>query len=272
MNDTPLARMSAAGIDREPAFPMYAQIVYDIAVCPVPKDYEPGRIIITGHLDVGEVILDEFIDQYVGPNDIVRVPLYVGTCANGGIGTRDKARSYSANLRAMDRLAGRCKGVIIGNAHTELTFKHHYLRGKSSIAAAEFIQETSNLAKEHGGHKVWYGLVDFDAAIDCYYGNSVARNTVNDCGDALVTFCGYTMFGGHIPEEEAHTDGYNVVPISTQKQWLPSSECDPWPVLSAYIAGANEWVTGVGFEEGLMHNNDIILQAHGFRFGTMGTF
>jgi hypothetical protein len=265
--------MKEAGVDREPAFPIYAQVAYDLAACPVPKEYEPGRCVITGHLNPDQTITDDFIERHVGPNDIVTIPLYQGTYAHGSIGVQDKLGAYQDNLRAMSRLAGRCKGVNIGNAYAELTFKHLYPLDEASAAAAEFVIETSRLAKEHGGHKVWYGLIDFDAAIDCYYGHAILRDTVISLGDALITYCGYTMFGGHIPYAEANPpEGYHVRPIQTQKQWLPTSEDAPWPELSAYIAGAEEWVTGVGSTEGLLAGNDQLLAEHGFAYGDMGVF
>jgi hypothetical protein len=260
-------------LGRDPVFPIYYQLQSHPSQFNVGRDYEPGRFLIARHWLPDQSISLEDVDQYFGINDVVYIPLYGGGCEQAGPGTSARLSCYENNLHAMEYMEGKVKGVIIGNASTELTFKDPVAwnsnDGGKRLACdlcIDFIDETDKLAKNHGNHKVWYLLVDFDACIDVYYGNSRVRDRVNSLGDALYTCCGYTMFGGHIPAIEK----IGHVP-DCEPQWCPSRELSPWPELSEYISGA-EWHTGVGMLEGLRAGNDILLKEHGFKAGVMGPF
>jgi hypothetical protein len=251
-------------LDREPAFPIFLQAQGWDYMQGIPETYQPGRVIISGHTEGDQVIRQDFIDQYVRAGDIVYIPLYQGGCEDGGRGVSERLPCYARNLDAMGKLAGKCRGVILGNAAAEVTFKHLSSWEGACVMAAEFVYETSIMC-EAIGHRVWYGLVDFDAAIDCYVGGACVRDTVKGFGNALITFCGYTMFGGHIPASEA------IYHIQADPVQCPQIEGDPWPILSEYIAGA-EWYTGVGGKSGMACGNDRLLSSHGFKAGIMGQF
>lgn len=250
-------------LNREPAFPIWAQTQGWDYMLSIPDDFEPGRVVISGHYNDDLTLREDFIDEHVRPTDIVLIPLYEGDGSCGGPGTSAKLPCYGWNVDAMAGLADRCHGVLIGNAFSELTFKHRSgSRYDACVMAAQFVNETSELAKECGV-KVYYGLMDFDAAIDCFTGKSMVRDAVVANGNALITFCGYTMFGGHIPASEP------IMHIQDEATWCPNCERAPWTQLSAYISCA-EWLTGVGGKSGLLAGNDVLLKEHGFTAGIMG--
>ena len=268
-------------MDREAAFPVYSYVVDGLASqYNVPTDYEPGRVIIAGHRDRSTCRIDDTLEDRLGPNDIVYVPLYIGECMGPNNtevipcdNTSYKLGCYEENLRFLERIAPRVKGILVGNAGPELSFKHLW-RGDlitPRITLIEemisFVDETSEIIKNFGGTPC-YGPVDWDVALDCYFCDSRYRDRCNEIGAINIIFCGFQLFG--LGKERPRVP--SVPHESDVFFWTicPRKEVEPWPVLTDYISGYDEIISGLEFLAGLRRGNDVSLAEHGFDAGLCG--
>ena len=178
-------------IDRPAAFPIYSFETGGLSndTC-VPKDYEPGRNVLFGFVDNTTRLVDWSVEERLGSNDIVYVPLYKGENPETVVacdGTQDKLDCYEENLRFLEAIAPKVKGVLVGNAGPELSFKHLALgsnrcsRKKIIDEMCKFVDETSDIILEAGGSPV-YGPVDWDIAIDAYFCDGKYKDFCNGQG------------------------------------------------------------------------------------------
>jgi len=262
------------GMDRELAFPIYA-CVYPRQDLPALKDFEPGRIVLSHYnSDTGKV--DDSILDGAGPNDIVFIPLY-GEGNALKLPDRwlvhdlsNKLALFDENVAIIKELAPRVKGILVGNAGPEMSFKEKQYGAmplvKISDWACEFIKETADIIIGAGGRPV-YGTVDWDVAIDCYFGCGSVRDLCNEIGALQICFCGFQLFGLKV-------DGHDrQVPHPDDKifwQRCPKMEEDPWPELTDYVRGTTEIWSGVNTTIGLARGFDVTLKEHGFDAGVMG--
>jgi len=262
------------GINRDEAFPIYT-CVYPHQDLASLSGYDPGRIVLS-HYDhrTGDVRPD--LIDVVGPGDVVFIPLYGG---DGAVCLPDrwlahetsyKLPAYGRNIEIIREIAPRVRAILIGNAGPEMSFKEKLYGStpliKISDWACEFIKETAEIVMGAGG-KVAYGTVDWDVAIDCYFGQGMVRDLCNDLGAIQICFCGYQLLRLKVNDHD------KPVPDPSDKifwQKCPKNEADPWPELTDYIRGTNDIWSGVCTTVGLERGFDIELEKHGFDAGVMG--
>jgi hypothetical protein len=264
-------------LDRKTAFPIYAFIPDGLASDRnVPTEYEPGRILMNGHINEDGSIKDGF-EEKLGPNDIVHVPICDLLANRGGFptdGFHQKIKCYDENIAFIERIAERVKGILVGNGDSELSFKHLWQRDRilprmmMVDAMIEFVRETSGIIKGFGGTPC-YVPVDWDVALDCYYCQSRYRDYCNEIGTIQIVSCGFQLFFlglDRLPlfpgvPDESDIHFWDV---------CPHKEEPPWPVLSEYLSGYDLIISGVEFLRGLRRKNDIVLAEHGFDAGMCG--
>ena len=173
-------------------------------------------------------------------------------------------------LAILKEIAPHVRGILVGNAGPEMSFKdqwdHSMPRKQMSVWMSDFVKETGDLVGEAGGTPV-YGTIDWDLAIDCYFGDSLLRETVNEMGAIQICFCGFQLFN-LIRAEIDH-----LVPrIDDPMFWghCPKQEQPPWADLSEYIKNTKNIWTGLNFLEGILDGFDIELQGMGFDAGVVG--
>ena len=269
-------------IDRPAAFPIYSFTSDALkAENHVPRDYEPGRVVDSGHREPVTCRIDPTLEERLGPNDIVFVPLYLGqdTGPNHNVcspcdNTSFKAPAYDENMEFIRRVAPHVKAILVGNGGAELSFKHLWLREpfKPRMMMIDemirFVDETSGFIREAGGTPC-YGPVDWDVAVDCYYGDGRYRDHCNSVGALQVVYCGFQLFSLGLDRLPT----YAGVPHESDSYFwrtCPHREDPPWPVLSEYLAGYDHIMSGVEFLTGLRRGNDIVLAEHGFGYGLCG--
>jgi len=253
-------------IARKPALPIYL-MVEDPRNTEVPIDYEPGRVIAWGRNGPSE-LSDDFVEA-CGPNDVVQVPLFQGECDYAGWGTSQPLPCYTENIAYLARLAPKVKAILIGNAGSELSFKHAYWddpsRGPAhtSDCMVRFVEETAPLVTQYGGRPA-YGPMDCDLMIDAICGGARARAAMDKVGAVQICFCGYKLFTGDpspVPPEThlERSDGH-VQP-----------ERPPYPIISQYFKQGNIW-SGIGQAAGLEAGNDQVLAHYGATAGVLGYY
>ena len=265
-------------VDRPAAFPIYLFAPYDLSSAKtLPKEYEPGRNVLTGYADPVTRAVDRSIEDLLGPNDIVYVPLYQGEnpeTVRACNGTQDKLDCYDHNMEFLVSIAPKVKAILVGNAGPELSFKHLCFetdgcsRERMMEKMCEFVDETSEFIINAGG-KPAYGPVDWDIAVDAYYCDGLYRNHCNGRGITQIVYCGFQLFGlglDRLPD-------YPIVPHPSDRMFwpiCPVQENAPWPILTEYIRGYDYIISGLEFISGFKRGNDIALKNHGFDAGLCG--
>ena len=262
-------------IDRETSFPIFACVYPDIDAQAL-SEYEPGRIILS-HYETHTGVIHPSLIEEVKQGDIVFIPLY-GTGGAIRLGDRwlahdtsMKLPSYDRNIEIIREIAPRVRGVLVGNAGPELSFKEKWngeLIPRSSISMwmCDFAKETSDIIKSAGGTPV-YGTIDWDVAIDCYFGNGMFRDLCNEIEAIQICFCGFQLLHLKLHDSDRSVPSPNDVAFW---QKCPRCEQDPWPELTDYLKGTNEIWSGVDTTNGLINGFDIILKEHGFDAGVVG--
>jgi hypothetical protein len=272
-----MIKFSDLGVmDRDPAFPIYVAWSYHLTA--FPSDYTPGRMVNPrDYRDTMTGAIDSVIMEHVGPNDIVFVPLFLGDEGDEVYSAPDdscKIPAYDENMRLVEELAPKVKAVMVGNAGPELSFKERWIKRANdeeelpprkwmSEQMCEFMRSTAGIILNSGGTPC-YGPVDWDVAIDCYYGDAIYRDLSNEIGALQYCACGYQLFGLQ------RRNGYPKVPDESDVFFWPCcpvEEDTPWPFLSRYLRGYDHIITGVGHLPGLIDGNDIVLAEHGFDAG-----
>lgn len=265
-------------VDRPVAFPVYSFVTDGLlSDTRVPNDYEPGRNVLAGYLDPVTRMVDRSIEERLGPNDIVYVPLYKGESPNNVVAcnsTDDKLDCYEHNMDFLVSIAPKVKAILVGNAGPELSFKHLCFdvngcsRERMMRLMCQFVDETSDFIWEAGGNPA-YGPVDWDIAVDAYYCDGMYRNFCNSKGIIQIIYCGFQLFGlglDRLPD-------YPIVPHPSDATFwpiCPIQEGAPWPIMTEYIKGYDYIVSGLEFLAGLQRGNDIALKEHGFDAGLCG--
>jgi hypothetical protein len=266
-------------LDREPAFPIY--IAWSYLLDLFPSNYEPGRVINPRpYRDPNTGAIDRSIEEHLGPNDIIFIPLFPGDendrFVYANVSTKNRLPAYDENTSLIRDIAPRVKAIIVGNAGLELSFKDEWLRLKPTYGSGldrkwmseqmcDFMKSTSEIILDAGGTPC-YGPVDWDVAIDCYYGDAIYRDLSNEIGALQYCCCGYQLF------ELQRRDGYPKVPHpSDVRYWpcCPKDENRPWQMLTEYLSGYDHIITGIGHMQGILKGNDGILAEHGFDAGCL---
>jgi len=265
-------------VDRPAAFPIYS-FECDGLVKPnvLPVEYEPGRNVLFGYMDPETRKVDRSIEEKLGPNDIVYVPLYIGENperVSACDGTHQKLDCYDHNMEFLVSIAPRVKAILVGNAGPELSFKHLCMnptgctRMHMMDEMCRFVDETSTFIRAAGGRPA-YGPVDWDLCIDAYFCDGRYRNHCRGKGIIQIVYCGFQLFAlgkDRLPD-------YPMVPHYSDKLFwpmCPRQEGPPWPQLTEYIRGYDEIVSGLEFITGFQRGNDIVLAKHGFKAGLCG--
>ncbi len=261
-------------LNREPAFPVYP-CLYAMQEYDAIKDYEPGRILLA-HYDMysGKILTD--LTKVVQAGDVVYIPLFGG---EGAPWMSDRwvcndasqhIEEYDTNLAILKEIAPHVRGILLGNAGPEMSFKHRWDpsvgREKMSQWMCEFVKETGDMVGEAGGTPV-YGTIDWDLAVDCYFGAGALRDLVNEMGAIQICFCGFQLFG------VTRTEYDHLVPrVGDAIFWdhCPKQEHAPWPQMTDYIRSTKRIWTGLNCIEGLERGFDIQMKERGFSAGVMG--
>lgn len=265
-------------IDRSAAMPVYSFVTDGLSSpTSLPRDYEPGRNVLFGFIDTTTRMVDRSIEEKLGPNDIVYVPLYKGEYHNLVVpcdGTHQKLDCYDHNMEFLVSIAPKVKAVLVGNAGPELSFKHLGFNPEGSTRQhmvdemCRFVDETSEFIRAAGGTPA-YGPVDWDIAMDAYFCGGQYRDHCNGKGVIQIVYCGYQLFGlgvDRLPEYPSvpHPSDHVFWPV------CPKREEAPWPELTEYIRGYDYIVSGLEFITGFQRGNDIVLHEHGFDAGLCG--
>lgn len=271
MNITELLKL-----DREPALPVYLMTPPDGGG--TTADFEPGRIFNYGYYDKTTGRIDRSVLEQLGPQDVFYVPLFRGEMIPEGViasmGTdAERLPMFEENLSIIAEVGPRVRAIIVGNAGSELTFKDAWVKGllakRSQIIdlMCDFVERMAGLLADRGARPALCP-VDWDVAIDCYFGEGKYRDLANSLGAVQICCCGFQLFG------LGSRIGYPIVPHpSDQYYWktCPIREQDPWPRLTDYLRGTDMW-SGVEFRQGLVKGNDIRLAEHGFTGGMVGVY
>ena len=264
------------GMEREVEFPIFP-CAYNVNDAKALRGYEPGKIILS-HYRMKDGFVFPSIIEDSQEGDIVFVPLYGGPGSTVlpdrwlAHDTSLKLPEYENNISIIKELAPRVKGILVGNAGPEMSFKEKWdpsLPHKTmSEWMCEFVKETSDIIGEAGGTPV-YGTVDWDIAIDCYFGDGMLKDLANNIGAIQICFCGFQLFNIRL---NGHSK--SVPSPSDQVFWIkcPKNESSPWPELTSYLRETNQIWSGVDTIIGLSRGFDITLKEHGFDAGVMGPF
>jgi len=237
--------------------PVYLQICYPLATV-APRNYRPGRIFSPG-LREHMLFSDAFVDT-LGPQDIVYIPLYEGWSEEAGEGTSGPLPEYEQNLAWLNQIAPRVRGILVGNAGPELSFKHVYWGGAGKLAIAErmiqFVEETAPLVLDAGGTPV-YAPMDWDLVMDEACARSLFQEFMLKSEFLQIVFSALSLFTGD--------------PASIPRRYPPLPERPPYPRMTEYFQRGRYW-GGVGFLEGLLAGNAQVLKDHGCEAAVMGVF
>jgi len=256
-------------IGREPAFPI-SRIMYggdDYS------DHQEEQRILMGHYDANTGAIDQEKLKGVTELDVVYIPLYGGKLVVGRLladSVKQKGAHYGENVEWIKEHAGEVRGILVGNAGPELSFKHIWLNNTKqhrrvlSELMCELAAETSEIIFSAGGLDV-YGTIDWDMAVDFYYAGNMFRDFCNETGAIQLCFCGYQLFG-------LATEGpWPRIPHPDSKWFWPLCPVDdplPRPELQEYIRGGTFW-TGCHGLGGMRENLDYALRDIGFAEGVL---
>lgn len=260
----------------ECALPVYAKVVYRLTEDSPGPDCEPGRIIVNSHwegwVDHNEGVgarLHPDLPDLLGPNDVVYVSLYQGTCERAGEGTRQRAAHFDYNVTQMARFAPKVKAILVGNAGSELSFKHAWWRDPrrgpqyASEKAAEFVRQTAAIIRDVGGRPA-YGTMDWDLGLDCYQGGRLIREAIIAAGALQWCVCGWKLLTGEMNAGYYH----QATPPEGPRPENRFTDED-MPILRQYLRGT-ETIGGVGHWQGLRNGNDARVLKAGFSAGSLG--
>ena len=263
-------------MNREPAFPIHP-CCYSIEQTRT-ESMLPGRIILS-HYQPHTGVMDPEIIDLVGPHDVVFIPLYGGGPTSLRLGDRwlthdidDRIGAYADNIEIMKEIAPRVRAILVGNAGPEMSFKESWRADEDriviSMRAAEFVKRTGDMILSFGGRPA-YGTVDWDIAIDCYYGAEMLRLSCMSEGAIQIVFCGFHLFDLLNPE----TQDVPVPHPSDAMFWriCPTREEGDKPRLTDYLRRTPDIWTGLSTQRGLRRGFDTVLHSHGFDEGVMGS-
>jgi hypothetical protein len=258
-------------IGRNPAFPTSI-------VVPHGNNYEcyyGNPRILTGHCGpaTGKMHKSE-LDGRISSADVVSVSLYGGSSIVEGRlladSVHDRNHYYAENVEWIKAHAGEVRGILVGNVGPELSFKHRWLNDSRqhrkilSELMCELASEASEIILQAGGTPV-FPTIDWDVAVDFYYGDSIFRDYCNDISAIQLCFCGYQLFG-------LATEGpWPRIPHPDSKWFWPLCPIDdplPRVELQEYIKGGVFW-TGCHGLGGMREGLDAKLLDIGFTEGVL---
>jgi len=247
-------------IHRKPAFPLSV-------ICGNYADTDTKAKIMLGNydLDTGKLMSEPNITK----NDIIYIPLYSGTkLRDRHICDPHKLVnniSYNYNSNWINNNIKDCKAVLLGNYGPECTATNVWLQDQKqnrkimSEYSAEFVRKEY----EKFGGRLCFGWLDWDIAIDMFYGDGELLKAMNETNSIFIIFCGY-----HFGIDCEHPN-QPTVPHPAQIMLWPTCPVNILNHLSEVKDYLKQgyFITGVHGIPGLKRNNDIKLKELGFKEG-----
>lgn len=235
------------------------------------KWFWPGRIIkLDSPLEEDQALFFtkaggslEAIQEWLGENDIVHVPLFFGNIQTPPTFPPRRLPRYADHLSALELIAREAQGVLLGNLAGELSWWDS-CEGDKQLNLERmqaFIDETAPLVVRAGG-KPFFGTIDKDVVWDCYEGGWRLHNAVNSYGGGHIVFCGFTL----VPNAYYDLSHPDFRGERWQMDLMREYEAEPFPTMQEYLR-SGFFISSVRGVEGLKHRNDLALKEFGFSAG-----
>ena len=265
---------------RDPLFPMWPLLSNK-------KDikYWRGhpRLIVRGYYDPETLVIDDGFEDEITKEDILFSPLFehiyrssypshIGQpeCQSCGLGVDDRCPAYDDNMRWIEKHGQKCRGITLGNAFSELSFKYlmfNMFGGATprnlqlfEQTTVGFIQRTHEMLTSLGVREISYGLVEWDVAIDSYLLGGRIRNVMNELKSTAIVYWGYRLMSPSFPDPSD--------PVF--HPMCPIENPDP-AMMKRHIEGG-KFLSGVNYLDGMISKkNDEKLRDFGFDGGVCGS-
>lgn len=249
-------------LDREPAFPIHAELLLDADIWFV-RDYEGGRVLFTHSYFPDREVRPEIVDG-VQEGDLVWIPLYGGRGAED-VGRRwwtksveTKLDAYEHNLSILREIAPKVRAIIFGNCGPEMTFdvKRQGWDPGQTEGICRFVRDTAALVESCGGRPA-YATFMADVAWDAHFADGKLRDACNEIGAIQLCLQGKGVVNWHSGPDAG---------------FRPNEHPDDVKRTKEYLHSVNDIWTGVEYAGGLRGGNDILLAEAGFDEGIMGPY
>jgi len=195
--------------------------------------------------------------------DVLHMPRYYGTLIQAPPLPERLLDDYAASMRTLKALAPHVGGILIGNQGPELGYRHITNDPLQSIhLTCEFIKRIAEIVRE-AGYIPFFAPMDWDIIADCYQAGWKMLETLDDVEATTICFCGFSMFF------DAYCDRKQPLMCNQLKVIQGFEGQDEPAILMEYIQQGNFW-TGINGRDGLIHGNDRVLTAAGFKAGIAG--
>jgi hypothetical protein len=190
---------------------------------------------------------EEPFQEALGQNDVVWIPLYLGTINDPAVRKDEKRQENAANWKAISAIAPKVRAVLVGNANAEI---HYELEPK------EEFERCLTFVEQHGDRIRPFGRPAFapimeNLVYDAFHGGGKLRELLLSMDALVLSYAGSEWF------------------FEKERPRIP--EPRPFPTMRAYLSELEAW-TGVGLQRGLDNGSGRVLKDAGYSAGFMGYF